>query len=88
MQELPSPENPSLHSQVYEPKELSHLAFLSHGLEIHSLMSKIFMENLIIFEAIKHYIVDLKLKFSKTKWTAKFCFIIKIMNHHADYTCT
>ena len=39
-QEVPSPENPSLHSQVYEAIEFSHLAFVSHGLEVHSLMSK------------------------------------------------
>ena len=42
MQLVPSPENPSLHSHIYEPRELAHLAFLSQGLEIHSLMSKIF----------------------------------------------
>ena len=41
MQEVPSPEYPPLHSQVYERIEFSHLAFVSHGLEVHLLMSKI-----------------------------------------------
>ena len=41
MQEVPSPENPTLHSQIYEPIEFIHFAFVSHGLEVHSLMSKI-----------------------------------------------
>ena len=41
VQEFPSPENPPLHSQVYESIEFVHVAFVSQGFEVHSLMSKI-----------------------------------------------
>ena len=50
VQEVPSPENPSLHSHVYEPIKFSHLAFVLQRLEIHSLMSKIFNEIFIKFK--------------------------------------
>ena len=53
VQEVPSPENPSLHSHVYEPIQFSHLAFVLQGLEIHSLMSKIFNK---IFIKIEHFL--------------------------------
>ena len=43
VQEFPSPVNPSLHSQVYELIWSIQLAFVSHELEIHSSMSKTFM---------------------------------------------
>ena len=38
--EFPLPANPSLHVQVYELIASLHSAFVSQGLEIHSLMSK------------------------------------------------
>ena len=40
LQVVPLPANPLLHVQLYEPTKFSHVAFVSQGLEIHSLMSK------------------------------------------------
>ena len=42
VQEVPSPVNPSLHSQVYELMVSIHVAFLLQVLEIHSSISKTF----------------------------------------------
>ena len=39
VQIVPSPVNPFLHVQLYEPTKFSHVAFMSQGLEIHSSMS-------------------------------------------------
>ena len=40
VQVVPSPVNPSLHSQVYELIPCIQVEFVMHGLEIHSSMSK------------------------------------------------
>ena len=40
VQIVPLPVNPSLHVQLWEPIKLSHEAFMSQGLEIHSSMSE------------------------------------------------
>ena len=45
VQEVPSPVNPSLHSQVYELIVSIHVAFESQLLEIHSSISKTFNIN-------------------------------------------
>ena len=39
VQVVPPPVNPFLHVQLYEPTKLSHVAFVSQVLEIHSSMS-------------------------------------------------
>ena len=40
VQVVPSPVNPFLHVQLYEPTKFSHVAFVSQDLEIHSSMSE------------------------------------------------
>ena len=41
VQVVPSPVNPQLHVQIYEPLLFLHVAFVSQGLEIHSSMTEI-----------------------------------------------
>ena len=82
MQEVPLPENPSLHSQVYKPIKFSHLAFVLQGVEIHSLISKIFnkisIKIAIFSEEVHKYTHHCRLyilsAFSKTIWTVDMCF--------------
>ena len=82
MQEVPLPENPSLHSQVYKPIKFSHLAFVLQGLEIHSLMSKIFNKISIkiamfsgdVHKYMHHCRLYILSDFSKTIWTVDMCF--------------
>ena len=40
VQVAPSPVNPFLHVQLYEPTKFQHVAFVLQGLEIHSSMSE------------------------------------------------
>ena len=47
VQEVPSPVNPSLHSQVYELMVSIHVAFLLQVLEMHSSISRQFNINFI-----------------------------------------